>query len=123
MEENLAPAPAPDLVLVEVPSAQMTAPQMMVPTSEVVLHRRDDAPVHDWDLLSSGFQLEIAAYLQVVALVALVFLLTRRGKQLLASPLWRKDDERDDDAVAVAVANATSTQAKGQLSGQSEGTP
>ena len=90
-----APASAPDLVLVEVPSAQMTAPQMMVPTSEVVLHRRDDAPVRDWDLLSSGFQLEVAAYLQVVALVALVFLLKRRGRQLLAMPLWRKDKDEE----------------------------
>ena len=99
MEDVPAPAltsdSAPDLVLVEVPSAQMTAPQMVVPTSEVVLHRRDDALIHDWDLLSSGFQLEVAAYLQVVALVALVFLLKRRGKQLLAMPLWRKDEDEE----------------------------
>ena len=93
--EVQAQAPASDLALVQVPSITMAVPQMMVPTSEVVLHRRHDAPVHDWDLLSSGFQLEVAAYLQVVALVALVFLLKRRGKQLLAMPLWRKDEDED----------------------------
>ena len=93
-------ASAPDLVLVEVPSAQMTAPQMMVPTSEVVLHRRDHAPVHDWDLLSSGFQLEAAGYLQIVAFVAVFFWLKFQGKLLLGGPLWRpeKDEEQNVNA-------------------------
>ena len=93
MDENLTPTPAPDLVLVEVPSAQLVAP-----TFEVVLHRREDAPRYDWELLSSGFQLEAAGYLQVVAFIGVFFWLKVQGKLLLGNPYLRKGEDDEHSA-------------------------
>lgn len=58
---------------------------------EVVLHRRSDEPVHDWDLLSPRFQLEATAYLQILGVAVALFVVTRRSRQLLTLAPWRRE--------------------------------